>query len=136
MVGCVPEVALAVFDESGKLADTKVVVFAGSVATADRWNVMCQDWNAKLTKLGIKYLTMKDAMHLHGEFRGRDVKERDILLTSLADALHSSVGFHVATPMSSSEFFSLPTAARKMLKNPQYCGFQACMHASVAFARV
>lgn len=132
---CIPEVALAVFDESGKLADSKMVVFAGSVATAERWNVMSEKWNAEMGRRGIRYLTMKEAMHLRGEFQGRDPKERDELLLTLAESLHSIVGFHVAAPMSNAEFSGLPLHARQLLKNPQYCGFQACMHASVAFAR-
>jgi hypothetical protein len=77
---------------------------------------------------------MKEAMHAHGPFSGwksRD-SERDALLIELAEMLQPLVGFHVATPMASAQFKLLPQATREGLKNPQYCGFEACMRAVIA----
>jgi hypothetical protein len=122
---------LAAFDESGKLADTDIVVFAGSVATADHWSVLCDCWLRALGEIKVPYLSMKDAMHLRGPWRELYESVRDSVLVKLAEKLDELAGFHIAAPMSSKEFRALPQSARQMLKDPQYCGFEACIRGMV-----
>lgn len=120
---------VAAFDESGKLADTQYVVFAGSVATYEEWDVVSGKWKNLLANAQVDYLSMKEAMHSHGQFEGWKEKEkdRDDLLIALAEMFHSLIKYHVATPIESSQFRKLPPAVKKLLKNPQYCGFESCM---------
>jgi len=120
---------VAAFDESGKLADTEYVVFAGSVATYEEWDVVSGKWMDILGKAGIDYVSMKEAMHAHGQFSDwkNRTDERDALLISLAEMFHSLIKYHVATPMENAHFKRLPPQVRKLLKNPQYCGFESCI---------
>ena len=49
------------------------------------------------------------------------------MLISLAEMFHSLIKYHVATPLESARFRKLPPQARRLLKNPQYCGFESCI---------
>lgn len=133
-VAHVATLGIAAFDESGKLADTQFVVFAGSISTPEQWQFVSVNWNAVLQKSGIQYLSMKEAMHCRGQFlKWKDrLRERDALLVSLAEMFHQSIALHVAAPIDSNAFKALPHEARRLLKNPVYCGFQACVHGLMA----
>lgn len=76
-----------VFDESGKHSDSDIVIFAGFVATAERWSEFGMEWNALLRKKELNWLHMVDAVQMNDvytKFRER-IPERDSLLLSLAD---------------------------------------------------
>ena len=122
-------VVKAYCDESGKLADHKFVVFAACVAGDSNWDVISQRWNEIILSRGISCVSMKDAMTFHGQFSGwagRE-QERDDLIYGLLDMAMPLVGSIATAPMSTDEFKSLTPVQQKMLRNPQYCGFEACM---------
>jgi Protein of unknown function (DUF3800) len=117
------------FDESGKLADTDYVVFAGAVGFDEQWSVMAQKWAITIAQRGLTHISMKEAIRLEGPFAkwaGREV-ERDDLLVSLINIATPIIGFYVVASVSSLAFRSLPVEQSRKLKNPQYCGFEACL---------
>lgn len=130
----VATMAMAAFDESGKLSNAEYVVFGGSVASIEAWGYIVQEWDKRLASHGIPYLSMKEAMKLKGPFEGWEhrTQERDLLLIDLAKLLHSSVNFHVVSPVKSSSFKNSPESVRRGLANPQYIGFEGCMKAVVS----
>jgi hypothetical protein len=127
----------ACFDESGKLADTAHVAFAGCVATESDWRGISRRWNEILGTKGLKSTSMKDAIHFHKSFEGWQdrVQERDDLLVSLAKMLQRDVGFHGACPINCAQFKALPDKHKKKLKNPQYCGFEATVTLALDWLR-
>lgn len=122
-------VVKASFDESGKLADTEIVVFGGCVARAGAWEEISARWSDLLSAKGIAYLTMKDAMSFRGEFVGWQgrVQERNELLMSLARAIQPLLMFQVAAVIRSDSLKSLPRKKQAKLRDAQYCGFEACV---------
>jgi hypothetical protein len=77
----------AFLDESGTLADMKVVDFAGSVAGGSEWQAVGSNKWMALIHDKEKYISMKDAMNFHNEFANwKDgVDEGDELLENLAE---------------------------------------------------
>lgn len=130
-------VVKAYCDESGKLADHKFVVFAACVAQDPNWDVITQRWNDVIFPLGISSISMKDAMTFHGQFSGWANRghERDELLYGLLDMAMPLAGSIVTAPMSTEEFKALPGEQRQLLRNPQYCGFEAGMRLIVSQMR-
>jgi Protein of unknown function (DUF3800) len=120
----------AFFDESGKLADTKVVAFAGCIAGYPEWEVMGNKWMA-LIRGKVAYVSMKDAIHFTGPFEGwrNRVDERDALLEQLAELAIDHISYWIPFVMTEDDFNRLPQSQRKQFKSPSYMGFEACVRA-------
>lgn len=121
---------LAAFDESGKLADTACVSFAGFIAEMSMVTEMSVKWQRIINAHGIDHIRMTDALRFQNEFDGwkKDRRaERDALLIELIEMAQAHTAMFVATPMSCAEFKAITESQRTRLKNPQYCGFEGCL---------
>lgn len=127
---CEEGTPLAVFqvycDESGKLADSACVSFASIVFNQEEALPFCNRWNAILSGENIKYLTMKEAMHFQGEFKGwKDrASDRDGLLEALASLAWDRCAFLVSSPMITDGFRSLPQLQQQRLRDLPYAAFE------------
>jgi len=121
-------------DESGKLADSKVVMFAGSVFLEDEVKAFNRKWSNILASAKIAYLKMSEAMSFGGEFKGwKDrSKDRDDVLEGFGKLLRESTIFHVVFTMDTAKFNSLDHKTRITLKNPIYAAFDGMIKALVA----
>lgn len=118
------------FDESGKLADSRVVVFAGAFASLDDWEAMSRQWRRELRRARVSHVSMKEAIHGRGpfaEWKNSREKERDELLLTLADIAQRKIQFSVSSPSNTETFKQLAPVLQQSLKNPQYCAFEACI---------
>ena len=126
-------VAMAFFDESGKLQDSEAVVFAGCIAAEEHWVSYMQKWSERIKRANppMNSLSMKDAMHFHNEFTGwqNRIHERDDLLADLAEIAVDHIICWVALPVTATLFKGLPEGRKKQLRNPQYMGFEAAVKA-------
>src|SRR5260370_14755214 len=59
----------AVFDESGKHADSEVVIFAGFFSTDEKWTEFGREWKTLLRKNDLTHFHMVDAVQTNGQFR-------------------------------------------------------------------
>ena len=118
-------------DESGKLADSKFVIFVGAVAEQDDWVVLAKDWRAALRDFGVRHVHTSDAVRCRGEFascKGREGK-RDELLEHLATLAHQRIACHYSFEMDSVKFRQLPQAEQKRLRDLPYCAFEGLIRA-------
>ncbi|MBI3408078.1 MAG: DUF3800 domain-containing protein [Planctomycetes bacterium] len=116
-------------DESGKLQDSKCVVFAACVFAQNEVSGFSRKWNDYLRNAGIKYLHMTDAMRCQGEFRdwANRRRDRDDLLETLGQLLVDRTAFQSLSPMDVSHFRALPSDDQKRFKDLVYAGFDALM---------
>jgi len=56
-------------DESGKLADSEVVSFAGAVAFEEDWKAVSREWGNALRDEQLPFVKMSDAINLQGPFK-------------------------------------------------------------------
>lgn len=61
-------VIITYLDDSADQTQEKVVVYAGFMGDAPRWNALCQMWNKRLRADGIKYFRSTECRSLRGEF--------------------------------------------------------------------
>lgn len=124
----------AYFDESGKLADHQFVVFGGCIAPEPNWEVITTRWNEHIFPRGLSCISMKDAMNFRGQFAGwtNRMDERDEMLYELLDMSFPLIDAFVTSPMSTAEFNALSPENRRLVRNPQYCGFEGCMRLIVS----
>jgi hypothetical protein len=119
------------FDESGKLQDSRWVVFAGYVARVDEWAGFGHRWNARLAKDKLLYFSMKECMSFEGQFRAGDWTDdrRRSLVLDLAAVLAKVPDIEaIVSPMSVLKFKSLSqTEQNSFGKNPQYMAFETCV---------
>jgi hypothetical protein len=92
-------------------------------------------WLQCLDSAGVESLHMQEAMRCGDQFRvfrGRETG-RDNLLRELAAiaATSNPKPLLIAAPMSTTEFRALPQLDQERLKNPVYCGFEACVREMV-----
>ncbi len=81
------------FDGSGAFnTKDRAIAYAGAVATGRQWAAFTDSWNSVLTREGLAYFKMAEAMTWFGEFAGRWSKwgdardeKRTSLLNELAD---------------------------------------------------
>lgn len=121
---------MAAFDESGKLADSSCVCFGGFIAQVSDAESLSRKWQDIIKPHNVEYIRMTDALRFQNEFDGwkKDRRaERDELLRKLVEMARTHVAMFIATPMACSDFKDLPESHRAQLKNPQYCGFEACV---------
>lgn len=118
-------------DESGKLSDSKCVIFAGVLFRESEVAGFSERWSSYLKDAAIRSLHMKEAIRLEGEFRdwkGRD-KDRDALLETLGKLLHDRSVLQVVFTMNVEEFKGLDPTTQNLLKNPVYAGFDGLLKA-------
>ncbi len=116
------------FDESGKLADSEIVAFGGCIGTYDQFHALGVKWEKRLGDDGLPYTSMKDAMHARGPYIGwkNFTGKRDAILRDFARMIVESRMLMMSSPMTSSEFKTLPALQRQKLGNDiYYCGFEA-----------
>jgi hypothetical protein len=120
-----------VFDESGKYKDSEIVIFAGLVATAERWGEFGRKWNTLLRGAGLRYLHMVDAVQMnddYAKFRDR-IPDRDQLLLSLAELVCEHALEGTINRISMSEFRALNQAVYQRYKDPFYYAFEGGIEA-------
>jgi len=115
----------AYFDESGKLADKNLVVFAGCVASVADWQSFSERWPGTLGP--VRYIHMKEAMRLEGEFKHITDGDRDDLLVAAAELAVQRYAFSFHVPVVSAKFRALPDKLQQRLKDPVYCGFEGLL---------
>ena len=121
-------------DESGKLQDQKCVVFAGCIFRNDEMLGFDRKWREFLASAGVRYVTMKEAMHLRGEFQGwsgKRLAERDDILETLALLLMDRSVLHQVATMDTANFQSLSQSQKARLKDPTYAGFEVLLRSIV-----
>ena len=121
---------VACFDESGKLADSKVVAFAGCVGYPSAWADLASAWIKRLSDDGLSRTSMKEALHFKGQFSSwnKDVKRRDALLTDLAGLIHNAPLVRAFSVMTTGEFKALPERDKLRLGGDlHYVGFESCV---------
>jgi hypothetical protein len=123
------------FDESGKLADSEWVVFAGLLAKPVSWERFAREWSMRLRREKIPFLHTTDAMNFRGKFTRWDAKRRDQLLVDLAHIVREYVSKLIVVPVSTAIFRINPIAVQE-LRNPQYAAFEACMLDLVRWCKV
>src|SRR2546425_519219 len=101
-------------DESGKLADSKFVIFVGAVAEQDDWSVLAKDWRSALRDFGVRHIHTSDAVRCRGEFAAyRERKsQRDEFLEHLATLAHQRMACHYSFSMIAPRFDSDPKTSR------------------------
>lgn len=119
-----PKMVMAAFDDSGKLKDTKLVVFGGWAARADNWGVIKAKWLERF-KGKIAYLKMTQALRREDQFKGWSEDERDKLLIDLAEIIQP-LALGIGGWRTSQSFISLPSHKKRDLKSLSYCAFEAC----------
>jgi len=114
-------------DESGELADSNCVSFAGAILEADDIPAFNRKWKKVLQESGVTYLSMSEAMNSRGEFRTwKDrTKDRDELLESLAALSHPYSCWYTNSTLDAAKFAKYPEALRKKLRGIAYAGFEA-----------
>jgi len=120
--------AMVFCDESGKQADSPVVVFAACIASDQHWAVMMEDWR-KAIEGKVRYISMKEAMHFRGEFEGWEdrIKERDELLVSVAEIAARAIAFNSIAAVDSKTFLTLGQEDRKKFRDIHYMAFEGCI---------
>ena len=126
-----PEIAVvSVYcDESGKLADSKVVVFAAAVADDSDWKTLGKGWLKALRQARIRSLHTKEAMRRKGQFEGWVEADRDGLLEQLAKLANERIACNYSFEMDTAKFSALPQPDRKRLKDLPYCAFEGLIRA-------
>jgi len=128
-----PSIAVASVycDESGKLADSKFVVFAAAVADDAEWTVLQRRWLTLLREAGIGHIHMVDAMRFRGEFQGWENREadRDGLLEQLATLANERIAYNYSFEMDAAKFRALPQSDQERLKDLPYCAFEGLIRA-------
>ena len=127
----------ASFDESGKLADSEIVVFGGCMGPREAVEDFGTKWVERLRRDGLQYTSMKEAIHFQGPYVDwkANTDKRDAVLRDLAKLLGDSSLLMMSSPITTSEFKALPSHQQKKLGNdPQYCGFEACIVSTLSQA--
>lgn len=134
IIACMGDFRLvtACFDESGKLHDSKIVVFGGCAGAVGEFDRLAEAWSQRLAVDGVTSISMKDAMNFKKEFSEPQWKNnedrRDALLFDLATLVFNSPLLRICSPQITSEFKSLCDQDRQSLGgNPQYQAFEACV---------
>jgi len=118
------------FDESGKLADSEWVVFAGLLATQEKWLDFSHAWTNRLKKDRVQSLHTAEAIALRGQFRGWGIQKRDQLLVDLALLIREYTYKAMASTVNAREFRNDQTFI-KSFGDPQYAAFETCMLGAV-----
>jgi len=125
------------FDESGKLADSEYVVFAGFVARPESWDHFSFEWKKRLesSPRKIPYLHTAEAMNLRGKIWQKwTAPERDALLIDLAEIAHRNVLHGIVAHALSNDFRVHPILKEK-LGDPHYAAFEACMMGLLEYSK-
>lgn len=125
------------FDESGKLADSDYVVFAGFIGKPASWNEFSFQWTKRLRAGARKvpYLHTVDAMSLRGAiWKNWNSRDRDTLLIDLAKILHAHVPHGIVAHCVVNDF-RVHTILKEKLGNPHYAAFEACMMGLLEYSR-
>jgi hypothetical protein len=124
-------VTMGFFDESGKLKDSEITVFAGVLLRTE--STLYQEWHAALQKFGIPFVSMKELMHMEGPFcdwhNSQDGEQRrELLVQELTRIVMEPGVMRVSCRIASKDFNSLPERTRKLLgRDPHYASFEACI---------
>lgn len=125
---------LAFMDTSGKLADSKYVVTAGVLFYQETAGEFAPAWDRLITKAAIRakrrkprYLHMKDANRLHGEFKGWKRHTVDELLIELAKLTREYAFELFAAPSSTTKYKALSRSEQDKLKGPEELAFEVCI---------
>ncbi len=117
----------AVFDESGKHADSEVVIFAGFFSTDEKWTEFGREWKTLLRKNDLTHFHMVDAVQTNGQFRKfrKQKSALSSLVVSLADLVCQYAMEGTINQVSTSHFNALKQAVKIRYKDPFYYAFEA-----------
>lgn len=122
--------AVASFDESGKLNDSEIVAFGGCVMLGTSVNDFTQRWEQRLKSDRLSHTSMKEAVNLQGPYeKWKGTPElRDAVVRDLAALLLDAPALRIVSPITRGSFISLSQDFRKRMGNdPHYAGFEACV---------
>ncbi len=92
--------AVAHVDDSGSEPSQPVLVLAGFVSTARRWEKLASDWQGVLQRYHrIAYFKMAEANARRGQFQGMRVTYRDAKVSSLASLTKPNVACRIGVTL-------------------------------------
>lgn len=107
----------AYFDESGTHPESSVVVVAGALARAGRWDYFSQQWQGILTEYGLDYFHMTDFAQRAGPYSGQSDEDRNLLFNRILAIVTMCVEFSVSIAVPVERFNRLFSGRTR-----RYCG--------------
>lgn len=127
----------AYYDETGSAKDInqKFVGMAGFVSTSEEWEILERKWKFILKEFKVPYFHMKEYAHSEGVFKGWKGKEekRRRIFGSLLKTIAEVKPFPVGCIFSAEDFRSLPEKDQKLVDDPYYLSFIACVGIPLEF---
>lgn len=118
-------------DETGNTKDPtqKFVGMAGFVARAKEWEILERKWKFILREFKVPYFHMKEYAHSIGvfkEWKGKEDKRRKIF-SSLLKTIKDAQPLPIGCIFSAEDFRSLSERDQKLIDDPYYLSFIACL---------
>jgi hypothetical protein len=122
---------IAYFDESGTHRSSKAIIYAGFVASDQRWQIFGSEWARCLAEANVPYFHATDLEALRGAYSGWTVQKRIAFQSTLGDLIRGTVECGIAvglSPHSYSTHVSKETAFQKLFMSPStHCGISCVL---------